>query len=616
MDVTAKQQNYISSLARTMASEGVWVSYQQSATTAAFDAKNRCVILPVFQGTSEFVNNLFVFHEIGHARYTPNDFLESLESEFPDWDVSEIHLFVNVIEDARIERLVKRKFPGSLIDFRSGYDELVTDHNFFETNGEDLTTYCLIDRINLEFKLGTCFPDRKIVSFSRAEQILVDMISDAETWEDVILCVRYYLVHWYDADVKTIRELEANRKTEDDGDPCPSSPGRSTGPLTSEAESSSVRSLSSVDRDGKTTVLIPFPKLARKFPVVPWKEFYTKIRGIKVNHVDDDSGFLKFNGEYRSLVSRAVVKFNQRMKSVGYNKRISVKFGGLDIKKLPHYQTIEDVFVKRTLDVSGKNHGIVVFLDWSASMTKVLPTMFKKMFFIWEFAKRAGIKLEVYAFQQTSMEFDKVTLFPPSDEFPGFWDFNLVQILTSDMNRSQVSKVGEVLLDSDIVKLLLQPTSGFPLGITPLDPCILTAESILNDFRKANSIDVLSAVFITDGGNTSPLLTSGSRPKVPAKNEAFSFYDRKTSKTYSQTEGVKQTECFLEYLGDKTGCSIIGYDFSRRSMDSPGYVKTTRKGYDSHTKIDVNKWLSGERKLKNLIVDDFIDMIVENFKNV
>ena len=68
---------------------------------------------------SNDVLDLLLSHEIGHALYTPMKEWQNAvdEEKIP-------HSFLNVIEDARIEKLMKRRYPGLAKDFYTGYKEL------------------------------------------------------------------------------------------------------------------------------------------------------------------------------------------------------------------------------------------------------------------------------------------------------------------------------------------------------------------------------------------------------------------------------------------------------------------------------------------------------------
>ena len=83
---------------------------------------------------------------MGHALFTP-DVEWYLTSDIPQ-------SIVNVVEDARIEKLMKRKYPGMSKTFYNGYGEL-NDEDFFELEDTDLNTLNLADRANLYFKGGS-----------------------------------------------------------------------------------------------------------------------------------------------------------------------------------------------------------------------------------------------------------------------------------------------------------------------------------------------------------------------------------------------------------------------------------------------------------------------------
>ena len=159
-------------LARLLATENLVVEHKQTPT-AYFDVDRRVLTLPNWDKASDIVYDMLVGHEVGHALFTPNK----------DWtyDVDCPKDFVNVIEDARIEKLMKRKYPGLKKSFAGGYKEL-NDRDFFDTHGEDLGSYSLIDRINLHFKIGA----DALIPFSIEEKLFVARTDVAETFEEVL----------------------------------------------------------------------------------------------------------------------------------------------------------------------------------------------------------------------------------------------------------------------------------------------------------------------------------------------------------------------------------------------------------------------------------------------
>ena len=60
-------------------------------------------------------------------------------------------MFCNVLEDARIDKLIQKKYPGLTKNYINGFD-LMMKHNFFGLKDVDLQKLSLIDKINMYFK--------------------------------------------------------------------------------------------------------------------------------------------------------------------------------------------------------------------------------------------------------------------------------------------------------------------------------------------------------------------------------------------------------------------------------------------------------------------------------
>ena len=98
-------------LAKLLATENLTVEHRQ-VQTASFDVNNRVLTLPIWKDASGTIYDLLVGHEVGHALYTPNIPIDAPKG------------FVNVVEDARIERMMKNTYPGLKKSFFEGYREL------------------------------------------------------------------------------------------------------------------------------------------------------------------------------------------------------------------------------------------------------------------------------------------------------------------------------------------------------------------------------------------------------------------------------------------------------------------------------------------------------------
>ena len=168
--------NTKSMLAKLLASENITVEHG-NYETASMDVKNRVLRLPIWKEMSGSLYDLMVLHEVGHALYTPEDgWHESASSKGHGYKS-----FLNVVEDARIERKIKDKYPGGRRAFTEGYLDLIKK-DFFGIKGMDLNELGLIDRINLYFKGGFVHD----IEFSDEEMEFVDKVSKTMTWDDVV----------------------------------------------------------------------------------------------------------------------------------------------------------------------------------------------------------------------------------------------------------------------------------------------------------------------------------------------------------------------------------------------------------------------------------------------
>ena len=160
-------------IAKLLSEEDISV-VQKKTKTAAFNVENRELILPIWkEEMSKDVSDLFICHEIGHALYTSRDMLQKMTDRKIDKS------YVNIIEDARIEKMVQDKYLGTRSCFTRGYNELLSK-DFFGLKDKDLNDFNLADRINLHFK-GV-----ENVPFSSVEQTLVDKVAKVKTEDEVL----------------------------------------------------------------------------------------------------------------------------------------------------------------------------------------------------------------------------------------------------------------------------------------------------------------------------------------------------------------------------------------------------------------------------------------------
>lgn len=164
-------------IAKLLANENINV-IRTNTSTASFDIKERTLRLPTWKMITDEIDQMLVAHEVGHALYTTDEYTEAL---YGDLDFSGAKSYLNILEDARVEKLIKRTYPGTRKTFTVGYKQL-NDMDFFGIAKRDIQDLSLIDRINMYFKVGYSSG----VSFSSEEKPFVVRAEQTETIGDVI----------------------------------------------------------------------------------------------------------------------------------------------------------------------------------------------------------------------------------------------------------------------------------------------------------------------------------------------------------------------------------------------------------------------------------------------
>ena len=189
-----------SQLAKLLATEDLVVEHKK-VETASFNIVSRVLTLPMWENTTEQVVDMLVSHEVGHALYTPN------EEWYKEYQINPS--VVNVVEDARIEKLMKRRYDGITKTFYKGYTEL-HNQDFFQVKKKDITKLTLADRINLFYKIGSHYR----ISFTEYEQTLVDRVGSCETFKDVLEVSKLI----YEYCLEEIKKKKEEEKTEQEAE--------------------------------------------------------------------------------------------------------------------------------------------------------------------------------------------------------------------------------------------------------------------------------------------------------------------------------------------------------------------------------------------------------------
>jgi hypothetical protein len=540
-----------SQLAKLLATEDLVVE-NKYVETAQFNVHTRVLTLPVWERASSQVYDMLVAHEVGHALYTPDS------DWFKDRKISP--QFVNIVEDVRIEKMMKRRYAGISKTFHRGYSELA-DEDFFCIENEDVNKMNLADRANLYFKIGK-FVD---IDFNSQERILIQKISDAETFDDVLdVAEELYKYCKQQQEMKTKTddlqvqggqsEGEDQPETDSQEESTPSVPnGTNDAPGSNdydsdefdseepedsdsyggtenddELEVSTAQSLEDALKDlasneGWENVYLELPKLDLKQIVIPnaevhsrfdeWNDFMDRHELTEEEVFGNaDRQFKEFKKSAQKEVNYLVKEFECRKAADSYARATTARTGVLDCSKLHTYRHNEDLFEKVTTLADGKNHGLVFVLDWSGSMGNVLQDTLKQLFNLMWFCKKASIPFEVYAFtNEYPKEPTEETLREDYTQHAyekregliavGPW-FSMMNIFSSSVKmkelEQQMKNFYRLSYNMTIWSHAPIPT-GLSLSGTPLNEAFISLHQILPQFKKQYKVQKVQCVVLTDG---------------------------------------------------------------------------------------------------------------------
>jgi len=319
-----------------------------------------------------------------------------------------------------------------------------------------------------------------------------------------------------------------------------------------------------------------------------WDEFLSSTRGDRDQHARYVQSCREFKSNSKAIVNHMVQQFQQKQAADASKRSHVAKTGVLDTTTMINYRWSEDIFLKNEVHSDGKNHGIVLFLDWSGSMSGILKDTIEQLLILVEFCRKAGIPYEVYAFTSCMFndEFNHrchseealkkreayyANQFATDDNTLSPHGFQLLNFLSSKQNAKQHITAVNNLYNCGCNNYRVP--SVLHLGSTPLNEAIVAGLEIVPQFQSENAIQIVNTIFLTDGDGHN-ILGNGY---YQSSNKFIQ--DPVTRKTYAV--GNSDTNALIQLLKDRTGASAI----SIRLHDSNN-IKSLRYRYFSGSDWD------------------------------
>ena len=731
-------------LAKLLASENLTVEHGKFST-ASFDVKNRVLRLPIWKEMSGSLYDLMVLHEVGHALWTPEaGWHESASKKGPGFKS-----FLNVVEDARIERKIKDKYPGGRKSFTEGYLELVRK-DFFGTKGVDLNEMNLIDRINLYFKAGSS----NGIEFSEEENGFIEKVATTRSWDDVVRVseelYEYAKDHDSDTDMsdheyssfefgddedsedeemesdgdasgensevdETLEKFKEHLKDlleagEEEKEDSGSSTGTGEGEGESEEKSGSETGKSEKAKEGeeadkgengkeenssdgdkkissgseggtitdkdlskgvedykpssitdnnfrnKEELLVDdsdgsyeyvnLPKSNLEKIIIDYKDVHSEIRE---HYVDADShyeasnqileagkSFIEFRNKNKKTVEYLAKEFEMKKAADAHSRSLTANSGIVDSSLLHTYKYNEHIFKKISVTPDGKNHGLIMVVDWSGSMHRNIKGTVEQMMTLVMFCKRVNIPFEVFLFTDRYYSENRDT-----GETYSRWThkeirygdlvingFHLLNMFSSRMRAAELHSayINMTAIAGSYERKWNYYGGGYhsipdkyDLGGTPLNNSLFAMNDFIPYFKTKNNVQVVNMVYLTDGdsGGSNAYWTPGRTEKDDDRSRETSHFGRyyssggkrpktfirdlETKKEYLFDDGRgRMTALLVEILRDKHNINIVNFflierlkrwDFTRWTNDPESSMKEFRKE-KSVVYRDVEGWSS------------------------
>jgi hypothetical protein len=519
--------------------------------------------------------DMLIGHEVSHAINTPSmtpaifkDYIAKIAN---GGDQNLAQMVMNVVEDARIERMIKDTYPGLRRDFYHGYKSIF-EMDLFGIADRKINDLPFIDRLNLFTKVGNIMHEE--IEFTQTEQKLVDEVQSTFTFDDVIdLSCRIFQMIQSEHDSLEPEDQETMVVVDSTGSggepsggeqplngkmPAPNDTlfggvggggsgmsdlgaqagsnanGKTNKSVQETLEENLKKMTSNSDRVSSTTHTIPVPNLDKI--VVDYKDFYPFVRNLAIQE-NGKGKYDEFVQSFQSFVDNTIqrskrtvslmVQQFERKKAADESRRSRVnKTGMINLDRLHQYKFSEDIFLSRTVFRDAKNHGFMIYLDWSGSMSTCLHDTIMQTLQIALFCKAAKIPFELYGissmrlfdqvknsnYQENFEEWDSMDQFNYTNTDVKLGCLSLPNLLSSRMNKAEFDEAMRFILLAAVRSIpwnrrknmtlpseLIVTPWPFMLGGTPLNAAIVCANDMVKQFKERNKIQIVNTVFMTDG---------------------------------------------------------------------------------------------------------------------
>jgi hypothetical protein len=415
--------------------------------------------------------------------------------------------------------------------------------------------------------------------------------------------------------------------------------------------------------------------------IVGYKQFLKEMAEYRVNqrqyNYDDakymtwlKGAFKKFQTENKKTVMYLVKEFEMKKAATAYKRASTDKTGIIDPLKLPNYKFSDDIFKRLTIVPDGKNHGMMMLLDWSGSMSDTLMNTVEQLLNLVEFVRKVNIPFEVYFFTSERRYEEKKKCFDYKDGDWMFEDFNLVNCFSHRMTKKEFELAGMYMYHmaqyynsnyvyhrdfDDDLQMARYNSFGVPgqfyLGNTPLNEALVFCNKLVPMFKSKYDIEKMTFITLTDGGansfrQTIKDSTAGEYGSVRSDYDKTSIIEIGKKKLVLDRYG-SLTSKLLKLIKVNNDANVIGFyilkrvkrwdieqyidakdyserarktDIARKQMTKDKAIAVNKEGYDKYFLLDgkrmkVENFNLNDTQIKKETVGEFKRMFGKAMQN-
>ena len=467
-----------------------------------------------------------------------------------------------------------------------GYKKLVADEFFGDVEQIDWDKVKLIDKINLEAKVGNLID----VPFNAEEKALFDKTMNTEEFSEVLDVVREILAYSkenqedlmnppkvpqndeeFDGeenedptsmghdDMENNNEEEENTRDEEsstnnetdedteqeDGEEritTNSNPQHTDEDIsiTDEIFRGMEKSLipestdsifaNDISKEKFDKAVVPYNKLKKlreehfNYNYNTYKEdyWYTKTWDNGILTKEQEAEFGTYIKKVKKAVMPAVKEFEQRKAAKRWQHAQTAKTGRIDVNKLHAYKLSDDIFSRATHLADSKNHGMFMLVDYSGSMSGQLHNVLDQIIHSVYFCKAVNIPFEVYAFTTGGQ-----SQFDYGDGDIHMDNLTMPQLIHSGLKKKDFEEAVKWLYArTDYARGsyadFIRPQVE-DWGSTPLNQALIVSHKLIKSFKHKNQLENVTLLSVTDG-DTNRLSIYEDRSLNVKRVESVNYY--------------------------------------------------------------------------------------------